>query len=185
MKHIKLAVLECFNLINQEQKESVLDEIDINKQVATNIISTLQRSDAIRQDQLNSDQKNQVGEVILRAIIEDRRIEQQANNIDPDNPVDQLDGFRINHEDLSNKSDTIGRLHDIGGRLDRPLGPCSKSIYTWLQAKNLVVLRNARLTDDLVNKTKVQIEIEKEKRSLLDDYANPSLEQPSYMDPED
>ena len=184
MNNIKSLVLKCFESINQRQKDELFDEIDTNKQVATKIIDTLRTSDNISASGLNPDQTREARRLLTTAINNDRRNAYRADSIDPNVLPDQLEGFDINHEDLKIKSEFIKNLHHIAGNLDRPLGPRSASISTWLNANDFILKRNKSLTDQLVRKTEDEIEI-KNQSSLLDDYANPSLEQPSYMDPDD
>ena len=177
-------VWKCFQTINAKEQNALDDELKTNKQVATKIIDTLTTADNVRASLSNPDQQREVHQLFTTALINDRRIAARAENLDMNSLSDQMEGLDINHEDVKSKSETVKNWHHIAGNLDRPLGPRSVSISTWLKANDFILRRNKNLTDQQVRKVEEEMEI-KRQRSLLDDYADPSLEQPSYMDPDD
>jgi hypothetical protein len=188
MNNIKYALLTCFGLINQSQKESISNDLHTNKEVATKIIDTLKNSANVRQ--FSPNQKHEARPILERAILIDMRIDEQIDSLAQNEGMAQneataqVTGLEINHVDIQNKGQTAHLLNVIAGDLQRPVGLRSFPISTWLSSNVYILKRNTMLTQDLIAKTQIGVEIEKQK-SLLDDYADTSLEQPSHMDSDD
>ena len=184
MNNIKCLVWRCFQLINENEKQVLQDQLHTNCEVGTKIIDTLRTADNLPASLSNPDQQREVRRLFLTATINDRRNADRGDDLDMSLPTDQMEAIDVNHEDLKLRSEAVKNWHHIAGNLDRPLGPRSLSISTWLKANDFILGRNRFLSDQLVRKTEDQIEI-KRQRSLLDDFADVSLEQPSHMDPDD
>jgi hypothetical protein len=183
---IKSLIVNCFDLINQRKKQQLLDEIQINKQVATKIIDTL-KNDGFAfagRSNLTPDQKELIGQVMRVAMRNEVVIEERVRQVNTNQFGDQIEGLKINHDDIKNRINTMKVLQHILGEIDRPLGPTSASVSTWLSANDFILARNKQLTDKLVRETEVERQIHNQ-QSNLDDYADLSQEQPSHMDPED
>ena len=187
MGNIKLAILSCFRLINNKQKESIQKDLELNKEVRDKVMNEVMTNSIIQvqHDPVQSDRMHLT--MLIGEINNARATVALNNNIDENDPASMLDVMDFDHENARSKAQTTDTMARIAGNLDGPLGPRSCSINTWLEASNYLVARNSLLTNKLKNKFRDELEIEKamHRSSLIDDYADVSLEQPSYMDPDD
>jgi hypothetical protein len=188
MNKLLSLILNVFKDINTHKKDQISKDLDVNTEVAIKVNGML--TDKLNQSVplLNRISYNQVvAQSQGHQRIEDH-LQSSINNIDWDDPESEITEVELIEQKVANRN-TINRkigniLTERGFEADQKTG-LMKNASAWLLG------RNKSLTKQYVECVKNDLELEKElnKRtessSLLDDFADPSLEQPSHMDPED
>lgn len=188
MNELLSLILNVFKDINTHKKDQISKDLDTNTEVAIKVNGKLT-------DKLNESVPRLKGWSYKQVVAQSQghqriesHLQSRLDNIDWNDPKGEITEVELIEQKVANRN-TINRkigdiLVDRGFEADQETN-LMKNASTWLLG------RNKSLTKQYVDCIKNDLELEKELNkksqtsSLLDDFADPSLEQPSHMDPED
>ena len=184
---MSLLVLLCFRDINRKQKQISDELLSVNSQV-TRMVN--RRIDVVQYsycNQLLPHQIEVVGNEYGQSLISKTMINEFINNLDIDDPTTESTEVRLDRIKLEKEVDTTNKAGNILDFVVGDLGPEYNKLKTIRQH---LFNRNRMLTEQHIDNVNTGIELDKlidnnKSGSLIEDFANPSAEMPSYMDPED
>jgi hypothetical protein len=187
IKKITECLLNVLGELNLRNKEILSKELDTNTEVTTKTIVKYSRSLSNYMLGVRAETHNRIaiqseGHQRLEGVL-NRRLD----GIDLNNPESEIEEVELMRMKLENKAKLNDKV-DSAISESNPLRDNTTLLFKACQAFG--INRNKYLTKEYISNIKEGKAIEEAKNklnsgSLIDDYANPSLEQPSYMDPED
>ena len=183
---LKYAVLNVLGLINEQDTKRLSKDLDTNTEVSTKVVGELSRQQFLNTTTLDSHDNARLSIQSHGHQILDQTITEKLDEIDYTNPASEIDEVELQSQKIENRA----KLNNKVGNILQEAGVEEDKRSNLLKAaQDFLVRNNKTLTKSYVNSIKTKLELEKEKNkvkeSLIDDYANPSLEQPSHMDPDD
>ena len=116
----------------------------------------------------------------------DQEIDRNLDEIDLSDSESEINEVELMRQKLANKGSLNKEVGDIlteAGVEPSPQSNKIKNACDWLLNRNKSLTK--QYVECIKNDLALEDELNKAKPSNLDDYADTSLEQPSYMDPED
>ena len=188
MNQLLNIILNVFKDINTHNKDQISKDLDTNTEVAIKVNGMLtdKLNDSV--PRLRGVSYNQVVRQSQAHQRLENHLQSSINNIDWDEPKAEITEVELIEQKVANRNAINRKIGDIltqcGHESDQKTN-LMRNASAWLLG------RNKSLTKQYVECVKNDLELEKElnkkkeSSSLLDDFADPSLEQPSHMDPED
>lgn len=180
-------ILNIFKDVNIQKKTQTSKELDINTEVSTKVVSNYSRELGLSVPGLKSQSYNEIARQSEGHERLDKYFQSRLEDIDHTDPSSEITEVELLEQKLANRGKLNEKINDVlvreGQTLDSKVGVL-KSVQAFLLG------RNKSITKSYVENIKTDLEFDKQidksnQGSLIDDYANPNLEQPSYMDPED
>lgn len=180
-------VLLCFRDINRRQKQISDDTLSINSQVTMMVNNKINRLQLNHFNGLLPHQKDAAINEISENLLNKNMINQFINNLDIDDPSTEPTEIRLDRIKLEREVETSTKIGNILTHVVGDLGPDYNRLK---RIREHLVNRNRILTEQHIDHVNTGLELDtlienNNRGSLIEDYANPSMEMPSYMDPED
>ena len=183
---MKGSILESLRVINDDQKRVSDELLTTNSGITKMVNSRILEVQAHYFNNLSSNQQQAVIDEISKERYHNAGLSDLIELLDINNPVTEPTEIRLDREKLSNSSETTRK---IGNLLDLVVGDLGRYYNTLTRSRDYLDSRNALLTEQHIDNINTGIEIDKEieknRGSLIDDYADTSTEMPSYIDPDD
>jgi hypothetical protein len=183
---MKNSVLLCLREINSKQKEISDDTLIINTQVTKKVNNKINEIQVSYFNNLLPHQKAVAMDQEVKNLNNKSVINQFINSLDTNDPITEPTEIRLDRIKLENDMETSRRIGNILSQVVGNLGPEHDRLKI---IREHLVNRNSMLTEQHIDHVNTGLEldrlIENNRGSLVEDYANPSAEMPSYMDPDD